>query len=299
MSATETVQAMLVQLEGSVPREVGTKMTISATGQAGTIGGGELEFRVVEAARTMLGQAQAKPVLLDFPLGPELGQCCGGYVRVLLEPVTRQMLENPKTCWRTDLQTGAKTKLESAPADGKIRVLDTDETPILKIGPLAACRFVEEHPRPKPVPLYIFGAGHVGAELASIVTGLDFELHWFDSRQDYARAAKWSADPVTEIAKAPRNARFVVLTHSHDLDYALCREILSRSELAYCGLIGSNTKRARFVAKFRKDQLDAAQISRLTCPAGLAGIGGKAPREIAIAIAGQLLVQTRGSQDGN
>jgi xanthine dehydrogenase accessory factor len=139
----------------------------------------------------------------------------------------------------------------------------------------------------------------VGTELASIVTGLDFELHWFDSRKDYAKAAKWSADPVAEIAKAPANARFVVLTHSHDLDYALCRAILSRSKLVYCGLIGSNTKRARFVAKFRKDQLDEGQISRLTCPAGLPGIGGKAPREIAIAIAGQLLAQTKGSQNGN
>ena len=76
----------VVTARGSTPRESGCKMVVTARTQYDTIGGGSLEFTCVEAARTML-IGTTGPVLREFPLGPALGQCCGGHVSVLFEPL--------------------------------------------------------------------------------------------------------------------------------------------------------------------------------------------------------------------
>ena len=72
--------------EGSAPREAGVKMAVWDDGQAGTIGGGNLEFLASGQARAMLA-AGAGFAIQDYPLGPLLQQCCGGRVRLLIERV--------------------------------------------------------------------------------------------------------------------------------------------------------------------------------------------------------------------
>lgn len=82
------IPAVLVTVaatDGSAPREAGTKMVVTATDSFATIGGGTLEFRAIEIARQMLAGRQG-PSLRKFPLGPALGQCCGGHVTLLFEP---------------------------------------------------------------------------------------------------------------------------------------------------------------------------------------------------------------------
>jgi xanthine dehydrogenase accessory factor len=79
------VLVTLLEARGSTPREPGAKMVVSADGLFDTIGGGNLEYQCEIAARTLLAEGAEGPSRRDFPLGPELGQCCGGHVTVLFE----------------------------------------------------------------------------------------------------------------------------------------------------------------------------------------------------------------------
>jgi xanthine/CO dehydrogenase XdhC/CoxF family maturation factor len=85
---------------------------------------------------------------------------------------------------------------------------------------------------------------------------------------------------------ADSDTAVVILTHDHGLDYRLTAAALA-SEALYVGLIGSETKRARFLSRLAKDGVDA---TRLTCPIGLPGPRGKEPEVIAIATLAQLLM---------
>ena len=92
-----------------------------------------------------------------------------------------------------------------------------------------------------------------------------------------------------EVAAIPSGSSCLVMTHSHALDYAICHEVLKRSDFAYCGLIGSLAKRRRFENLMRDAGLPKAALAKLTCPVGIAGIAGKKPAEIAIAVIAELL----------
>ena len=147
-------------------------------------------------------------------------------------------------------------------------------------------------------PLWLYGAGHVGQALARILAELPLRLTWIDSRADAVSAADsrrradacMAADPVAERSRRRRPAtRFLVLTHSHALDYALCRAILERGDFASLGLIGSKSKAARFRSRLARDGVAAASIARLVCPIGIGGIASKWPAAIAVAVAAQLL----------
>lgn len=152
-------------------------------------------------------------------------------------------------------------------------------------------------PPPAHAPLLLFGAGHVGRAFVHIAEILPFEVSWIDSRADQfpehlpANVRRIVAEDYgAEVAAAPADALFLVMTHSHPLDEAITAAILARGDARYCGLIGSETKRARFLKRFRETHgLSEEQIGRLTCPIGLSGPAGKAPATIAIAVAAELL----------
>ncbi|PHS23034.1 MAG: xanthine dehydrogenase accessory protein XdhC [Robiginitomaculum sp.] len=147
-----------------------------------------------------------------------------------------------------------------------------------------------------PVPLYLFGAGHVGTALVRVLTGLPFAISWVDqrpesftqNRRDGVKTLRL-AEPVNAIKDAPIDAIFIVLTHDHELDYQLVRAILRRGDFTFCGLIGSKTKRARFAHRLKKEDITQDRLDRLTCPIGMDGIPGKAPEAIAVSVAAQLL----------
>jgi xanthine dehydrogenase accessory factor len=145
-------------------------------------------------------------------------------------------------------------------------------------------------------PLWLYGAGHVGQALARILTQLPLRLTWIDSRAEQFPAqipaavqVLHSADPVTSVAAAPAGARFLVMTHSHPLDYALCRAILTRGDFAWAGLIGSKSKAARFRSRLARDGLAGEAVARLICPIGIGGIASKWPAAIAVGVAAQVM----------
>ncbi len=143
---------------------------------------------------------------------------------------------------------------------------------------------------PPPPQVLIFGAGHVGRALAQLLAALPFETTLLDSRPDeLARAGALrgvlTALPEQAIRDARPGAAFVVMTHDHGLDFLLTAEALRRGDAAYVGLIGSATKRARFLREARAAGIDARA---LTCPIGAGFSADKRPALIAVFAAAEI-----------
>jgi xanthine dehydrogenase accessory factor len=153
---------------------------------------------------------------------------------------------------------------------------------------------------PPDCVVYLFGAGHVGRALAAMLGQLPCRVAWIDERKDaFPEAAPAnvamirSDDPAAEVARAPKGAHFLVMTHSHARDQAIVEAVLRRGDFAYLGLIGSATKRARFVARLRAAGIAEAALARLVCPIGAEGIPGKEPGVIALAAAAEIMRRHR------
>ena len=228
------VLVTVAEAQGSTPRGAGTKMVVFPDRFVGTIGGGALDHKALEIARRMLDEGRLNAELREFPLGPAIGQCCGGHASLLLEPM-----------------------------------------------------------RPETDTLLLFGAGHVGKALVSVLADLPFRVRWIDERAAEFPAAvpanvrvEVTDRPAEQVMTAPAGAFFLVTTHNHALDFRVTEAVLRRGDFAYAGLIGSRTKRARFEKGFRKLGVDSEP---LVCPIGIDGISGKHPKTIAVAVAAQLL----------
>lgn len=268
----------ILATEGSAPRGPGARMAITAGAMAGTIGGGRLEHQAAQQARAILAHPAGSWRVQDYPLGPLLGQCCGGRVRLLVEHLADGTWFDRPTL--TVLGEGGIER----------RRLDVaNPAPVPARGPLPTPGFAFAEPEDKPrLPLTLFGAGHVGQAIAQRMAGLPIALGWYDSRPELDRPGAVIA-PEEELVACAGSAgeehAVLILTHDHGLDYRLTAAAL-RSRARFVGLIGSATKRARFLARLRGEGVDAA---RLTCPIGLPGITGKEPDVIAIAVLAQLL----------
>lgn len=288
----------IVSAQGSTPREIGARMLVRPDAFSGTIGGGSLERQGLDQARKLLAQDNRRHALQDYPLGPLLGQCCGGHVRLLIERIDEASLawlEPAATATQAfalaaRFEDGAMTRT-LAPAAGPS---DGPRTPIPEV------RRLSETIQPKPPRLVIFGAGHVGQAVARAFAPLPFQLDWLASREDLrpeacgTRATILSEDELQEaVEAAPADTLFAIFTHSHDLDYRLTRAALARGDARYLGLIGSRTKRVRFERRLRDDGFGDADLARLTCPIGVAELKGKAPAVIAVSLAAQLLQLTQ------
>jgi xanthine dehydrogenase accessory factor len=145
--------------------------------------------------------------------------------------------------------------------------------------------------------LQLFGAGHVGRALVQVLAGVPCAVTWIDEREAEFPAA---ADPPgvqrvcvdapeAEVRAAAAGDAYLVMTHSHDLDLRITEAILRRGDFGFLGLIGSATKRTRFLRRFEERGVPLERLARMTCPIGLPGITGKEPGVIAVAVAAQLL----------
>jgi xanthine dehydrogenase accessory factor len=307
--------AMLVHvaaLKGSGPREAGAQMLVTEDAIFGTIGGGELEHAAILAARGFLRHGRAG--VLDMTLGPELNQCCGGAVKLGFEPFApadRAWIEKlvsaaaePTPLFRTvrfdaagnfrrDYSQGGQAEDFSVTIGPPPPARGEDE-------PRAAAReiTIRERVNPPRDAVWLFGAGHVGRAVAAALQPLGFDLTWVDGRADQFPPALPAdvrtlalAMPELAVEEAPPGASFLVMTHSHPLDEMICEAVLRRDDFAYLGLIGSKTKRARFVRRLSAAGIGAAALSRLSCPIGLPAIRSKAPAAIAAGVAADLLIR--------
>ena len=147
-------------------------------------------------------------------------------------------------------------------------------------------------PDPVRMEVALFGAGHVGRELAAILGRLPCRLTWIDPRPDVFPAAVPAntrvvieEEPAWMVDEAPAGACYLVMTHSHALDLEIVERVLRRGDFSFVGLIGSETKAAKFRARLKARGIDA---SRLACPIGLFK-AGKHPAEVAVSVAAQLI----------
>lgn len=298
-------------IRGSSPRETGAKMIVTARETIGTIGGGQLEHQCTHIAAGLLDEARV-PAKRRFPLGPALGQCCGGVVDVLFEAVGSGLPEwlrdlralhgqRQPSVLVTDTGSGIKFVVTGDRVFGAAEDACDPQVVAAARGYLDGGAAALEHGVfYEPVlasdfNIAVFGAGHVGAAVVGLLSGLDCNIRWIDSRKGIFRAVPRnvrtveSAEPALEVAAMPAGSYYLVMTHSHPLDFDICDRILRRGDAAYCGLIGSLTKRRRFEKRLRQQGLSPGAIEALVCPIGVTGISGKKPAEIAIAVAAEVL----------
>ena len=271
---------------GSAPREPGARLVVRPSGGFhGTIGGGQLEWEALAEAAGALAAGRGPAKRLTRVLGPDLGQCCGGRVTLLVE--TFDARDRADLARLVALDEGSPISLLCRlDPEGRVRRgLD---------GPAGEAAWQEGIGR-DDWPVLLFGAGHLGRALALALAPLPVRLRWVDPRPDafppYVPAnaiAVRPPDPLGEIAGAPADGSVLVMTHSHALDLALVGAALARADLPFVGLIGSATKRARFLTRLRAQGL-GPRLAALACPLGVPGIAGKAPAVIAASIAAQLL----------
>ena len=292
-SGRPCVLVTIVEAEGSTPREAGTKMLVHASGIEDSIGGGHLELKAIEQARVLLSSA-GPPLLIGYALGPSLGQCCGGRVRLMLERLDEGSLAWLERWSHAEADELLMTRLVDG---GKTIVREAaDEAIELATGADGEPCYVRERMTSAFQDIWLFGAGHVGRALVHVLEGLPYRIRWFDERPEMFPATlpanvrpEASADARHDVASAPPGTIFLVMTHSHALDFNICDQVLRRGDFAFLGLIGSATKRATFERRLKLRGHSDAAIRRLICPIGLPAIAGKAPATVAISVAGQLL----------
>lgn len=269
----------ILATEGSAPRGAGARMVVTNSGLRGTIGGGALEYRATAQARAILALEPGSWRVQDYPLGPLLGQCCGGRVRLLVE----RLADVPEQ--DGSFEVSLSDRVARRPLHGHGRGTVAARGPL----PAPGFRFVEPL-ESDLLPVLLFGAGHVGQAIAARADGLPLRIAWYDSRPEMAVMPGVTVADEAEMAArasaASEESAVVILTQDHALDYRIAEAALG-GRARFVGLIGSKTKRARFLSRLAAAGVDPA---RLTCPIGLPGIDGREPETIAIATLAQLLM---------
>jgi xanthine dehydrogenase accessory factor len=281
------VRVVIAEVQGSSPREVGASMLVWENGQSGTIGGGALEHLATGWAREMLTTGQAQR-FDRVPLGPGIGQCCGGAVALLSEvfvagaTMPEDVLARP-VHGAGDMPLAVKRLIAMRRGQG-----------VAPVAQLVQGWFVEPVATPTR-HVWIWGAGHVGRALVSVLSPLpDLAITWIDTAPErFPEAIPTgvtvvpAVDPAALVAHAPRGAEHLVMTYSHALDLELCHRILLHGYGAL-GVIGSATKAARFRARLRDLGHLPQDVARIACPIGDKRLG-KHPQAIALGVATALL----------
>jgi len=322
-TAPAAVVVTVAATRGSVPRAPGAHMVVTAAQAQGSVGGGRLEQRALEIARALLATPTA-PRLERVALGASLGQCCGGVVVLAFEqvgPAQRAWVREAAALAAAGRAWGRRVLIDG-PCAGEVVVFEGDtvestcgptlapnarqllaasaETALLappsRSGASRETAILLDACPPPALQVVMFGAGHVGRALAELFGRLPLRLRWVDERtQEFPPTVAPNVElrctdtPTAEVREAPAGAVFLVLTHSHALDFELVEAILARDDSRLCGLIGSLSKRARFVHRLRARGHEDARIARLRCPVGLPGLPGKEPEVIALAIAAEVM----------
>jgi xanthine dehydrogenase accessory factor len=303
------VRVVVANVRGSAPREAGACMLVAPHGEIGTIGGGHLEYVATRTARELLESPDASPRVDRFSLGASLGQCCGGIVELCFQryapgdiPFLAEALalREAGLAWAIASPASpgqAPTRVLShaqALGEGAAAIDGDEQAAVLLERPQGALLY--ERIVPRVMRLWLFGAGHVAKHLVQVISPLPFAIEWVDSRENpwprdlpaNVRVVE-SMDPAGEVGDMRDGDWALVMTHSHDEDFAICQALLEQGRFGWAGVIGSLPKATRFRQRLAQRGFSAVQIERLVMPIGVGGIRGKEPASIAIAVAAQLL----------
>ena len=245
-----TILVEIEAVKGSSPREAGTFMLVSQDALWATIGGGQFEYMAMDHARAMLRNGAAED-RMDIPLGPEIGQCCGGRTLIRFRRVTKEIA--------VALETRLKGEAEQQPAvfifgAGHVGKALADALSLLPL----TLTVVETRENE------LYG---LPQDIASVLTPM----------------------PEALVTKIPANGAAIIVTHDHALDFLIAKEALARDDLAYVGMIGSKTKRATFVHWLEREGEPMSRLAKLTLPIGGNSVRDKRPAIIAALVAAELL----------
>ncbi len=246
------IVAELTRVRGSSPREQGAFMLVAPETLTGTIGGGALEHMVVHRARQALREG-LPPDVMDVPLGPEIGQCCGGRVAVTLKVLTPAL---------------------GAALVARLRGAEAGWPHVYLFGAGHVGKALAQALVPLPLALHVVDTRP--DELHDLPEGVD------------ARAVPM---PEAVVRGAPRGSGYAILTHDHALDFLIAAEALKRTDSPYVGMVGSRTKRARFASWFRAEGGSETALARLVLPIGALGLADKRPEVIAALAAAEIMVK--------
>jgi xanthine dehydrogenase accessory factor len=286
---------------GSTPRETGARMIVRPDGGFfGTIGGGTLEFEVIRQAAKAASSKTAGFELQTVSLGPDLGQCCGGRAKIAIEVFVSEQL---KTAERLALEESKPYPFVTHAIidNGSVRereVADQVSENAIEIVDVNGKELLIEQFGETRRTLYLFGAGHVGKALVLALAPLPFSIVWIDSRAEQFPSAVPAnvtkvciSDPAKALADAPDGVFVLAMTHSHGLDEEIMARALLAQRFEYIGVIGSKTKRARFLKRLKTRGLSDSVLSTMVCPVGVTTIKSKLPAAIAAGIVVDLIAR--------
>lgn len=247
----------VTEAKGSTPRDAGTFMLVSIQATSGTIGGGQLEYMAIDNARAMLcGGGRPE---MNIPLGPEIGQCCGGRTRLTFKAMTPSLAGNLRHRLENECETFPHVALFGAGHVGRALLHALS-----------------------PLPFTLTVIETRAEELRSIPAEIRTQL---------------TPLPEAEVKKIPAGGTALILTHDHALDFLIARTALARTDLAYVGMIGSATKRATFAHWLKREGDQEVLMDRLTLPIGGSAVRDKRPEVIAALVAAELLTTYAARKD--
>ncbi|MEW7006320.1 xanthine dehydrogenase accessory protein XdhC [Lentilitoribacter sp. EG35] len=241
------------QIHGSTPRDQGTWMLVSDTQIYGTIGGGQLENIAINHARDMLSGANDAKTDMQIPLGPHIGQCCGGVVNLKFEILDEAGRLNCEQIFIKEIAAQPNIYIFGAGHVGKALA--------------------------ESVSLLPFNT--------MLIDSRNEEL---DQVSEYIQT-HLTALPESIVREAKANSVFIIMTHDHSLDFLITKEALERDDAAYVGMIGSKTKRATFKNWLKRESGSELNHDRLVCPIGNVNVYDKRPEIIAAFVTTQVLEQ--------
>ena len=245
----DVVRVRIASVQGSAPRETDAEMFVAKDAIFGTVGGGQLEYRAIAHARDMIATGRSAD-RLNVALGPEIGQCCGGRVRLAFDLID--------DATRGEIVTACMIARATRPM---VHICGAGH-----VGRALADLFAH-------LPVHTLLIDSRADELRQCRAPVERRL---------------TALPEADIREAPPGSAFIVLTHDHALDFLLTSEALSRGDAAYVGLIGSKTKRAKF-ERFHSEQSRQSDTARLVCPIGATGSPDKRPEVIAAFVVAEVM----------
>lgn len=240
----------LTETRGSTPRESGTFMLVGETWQAGTVGGGTLEWDCLQYARYLL-RSDKDVECHEFVLGNGTNQCCGGRAKIKITRSNLPMIETLKQQLCRDEESRKTVLLFGAGHVGRALAYAL-----------------------APLPLKLVWVDPRQDEFGTVPSGVEMRV---------------TSDWERELTLAPQGSGLLVLTPNHSLDALIVAAALERNDFAYIGLIGSKTKRRRFENSFREVGLTEEQIKSFICPIGDRNIRDKRPEIIAALVAAEIV----------
>lgn len=246
----DSVLVEVADVKGSAPRDAGAWMLVARDMIFRTIGGGQLEYMAIDHARKILAGGRDSP--MDVPLGPEIGQCCGGRVALNFKRVNRSLADELVGKVDAEIATRPHVYVFGAGHVGDALAYALSLTPV---------RVVLVDTREEDL-------------MAVDAPGVETCL---------------AAMPEQVVRAAPPGSAFIILTHDHALDFLIAAEALQRRDATYVGMIGSKTKKATFKNWLKRELGSDDLFDGLICPVGGAVVKDKRPEVIAALAAAEVL----------